>query len=63
MQEIRVRFLAWEGPLEEGMATTPVFLPGGSHGQKSLAGYSLWGCKELNMTKHSTAQHTRYLSS
>ena len=21
MQEIRVRFLAWEGPLEEGMAT------------------------------------------
>ena len=22
---------------------TPVFLPGKSHGQKSLAGYSLWG--------------------
>ena len=28
----------------------PVFLPGGSHGQRSLAGYSLWGCKELDMT-------------
>ena len=27
-------------PLEEGMATTPVFLPGKSHGQRSLAGYS-----------------------
>ena len=23
---------------------TPVFLPGESHGQRSLAGYSLWGC-------------------
>ena len=30
---------------------TPVFLPGESHGQRSLAGYSLWGCKELNMTE------------
>ena len=30
----------WEDPLEEGMATTPVFLPGESHGQSSLAGYS-----------------------
>ena len=26
-------------PLEEGMATTPLFLPGESHGQRSLAGY------------------------
>ena len=25
---------------------TPVFLPGKSHGQRSLAGYSLWGHKE-----------------
>ena len=24
---------------------TPVFLPGKSHGQRSLAGYSPWGCK------------------
>ena len=24
----------------------PVFLPGKSHGQKSLEGYSPWGCKE-----------------
>ena len=30
----------WEEPLEEGMAHTPVFLPGESHGQRSLAGYS-----------------------
>ena len=29
----------------------PVFLPGGSHGQRSLAGFSSWGCKESDMTK------------
>ena len=29
----------------------PVFLPGQSHGQRSLAGYSPWGHKELNTTK------------
>ena len=27
---------------------TPVFLPGESHGQRSLAGYSPWGHKESN---------------
>ena len=31
---------------------TPVFLPGKSHGQRSLAGYSPWSQKELNMTEH-----------
>ena len=31
---------------------SPVFLLGKSHGQRSLAGYSLWGLKELDMTKH-----------
>ena len=25
----------------------PVFLPGKSHGQKSMAGYNPWGCKNL----------------
>ena len=37
---------------------TPLFLPGESHGQRSLAGYSPEGRKELNMTEatqHSTA--------
>ena len=27
----------------------PVFLPGKFHGQRSLVGHSLWGCKELDM--------------
>ena len=30
--------------------TTPVFLPGEFHGQRSFAGYSPWGCKESDMT-------------
>ena len=35
----------------QGMATTPVFLPAKSHGQRNLAGYSPWGCKELDTTE------------
>ena len=31
---------------------TAVFLPGESHGQRSLAGYSTWYCKESDMTEH-----------
>ena len=30
---------------------TPVFLPGGSQGQRSLVGCCLWGRAELDMTK------------
>ena len=49
--------LSWEYPLEEGMATTPAFWPGESHGQRSLVGYSLWGHKKSDMTEWlSTAQ-------
>ena len=33
----------------EGQPTL-VFLPGKSHGQRSLEGYSLWGHKEFGMT-------------
>ena len=45
-----------KNPLEEGIATQSVFLPGESHGQRSLVGYSPWGCKELDpaeATEHS----------
>ena len=38
-----------EDPLEKEMA--PVFLPGKSHGQRVLAGYSPWGHKELDTTE------------
>ena len=51
MQETQVRSLGREGPLEEGMAPTPVFLPGESRGQRSLAGCSPQGCEESDMTE------------
>ena len=35
---------------------TPVFLPGESHGQRSLAGFSPWGRKELDMTAAAAAK-------
>ena len=38
-QEIWVRSLGQEDPLEKVTATTPVFLPGKSHGQRRLVGY------------------------
>ena len=43
--------LGWEDPLEEEMATIPVFLLRKSHGQRSLVGYSPGGCKESDMTE------------
>ena len=30
---------------------TPIFLPGKSHGQRSLVGYSPWGYNELDVTE------------
>ena len=45
MQDTGVQSLGQKVPLEKGMATHSVSLPGKSHGQGSLAGYSLWGCR------------------
>ena len=36
-----IRKISWR----EAWQPTPVFLPGESRGQKSLAGYSPWGCR------------------
>ena len=41
---------AWQPP--------PVFLPGESHGQRSLEGYSPWGHTELDVTKPLTQTQT-----
>ena len=40
-----------QSPWRRKWQPTPVFLPGESHGQKSLVGYSSWGGKELAMTE------------
>ena len=52
MQETQVQSLGWEDPLEKGMTTILLFLPGKSHGQRSAVGYSPRGCKQLDTTKH-----------
>ena len=46
MQEAQVQPLGREGPQRRSQKPTPVFLPGESHGQRSLAGYSPPGRKE-----------------
>ena len=38
-------------PSRKAGPPTPVFLPGKPHGQRSLVGYSPWGCKESDMTE------------
>jgi len=48
----RHRLDPWVGkiPCRRKWQPTPVFLPGKSHGQRRLVGYSLCGCKELDTT-------------
>ena len=54
-QEMWARSLGLEDPLQKEMAThsSILALPGKSHGQSSLVGYSLWGPKESDMTGYS----------
>ena len=58
MWETCVYSLGQDDPLEKRMATTPVFLPGEFHGQRSLVGYSPWDCKESDMTERLTLTHS-----
>ena len=51
MLENQVQSLGLKGPLEKGLQLIPAFLPGESHGQRSLAGYSSWSCKELDTSE------------
>ena len=46
-QETQVRSLGQEDPLEEGMATDPVFLPGKLYGQRSLVSYNPLGLQRV----------------
>ena len=52
----RPRLNPWVGKISwrRKWQATPVFLPGESHGQRSLTGYSSWGCKELDTTERLT---------
>ena len=51
LQETRGQSLGQEDSWRRRWQPTPVFLPGKSRGQRSLVGYSPWGCKELHMTE------------
>ena len=55
----RPQFDPWVGtiPWRREWQPTPAFLLGESHRQRTLAGYSPWGCKESDTTKQLT--HTR----
>ena len=59
----RPRFDPWvvKIPWRGKWQPTPVFLPGKSHGQKSLASYSPWGHTESDTTErlHFTSLHYR----
>ena len=44
--------LGQEGSLEEETATHSRFLPGKSHGQRSLVGCNPWGRKESDTTEY-----------
>ena len=45
MQGTWVQSLGWEDSLEKEWLPTSVLWPGEFHGQRSLAGYSPWGCR------------------
>ena len=51
MLETWVQSLGWEDPLERKWQPSPVVLPGKSHGQRRLVGYSPQGSKESDMTE------------
>ena len=51
VRETWVRSLVGKVPWRRQWQPTPVFLPGESQGQRSLAGYSPWGHKEPDTTE------------
>ena len=56
MQCKKFRLNPWGGkkPWRREWLPIPVFLPGEFYGQRSLAGYSPWGHKELEMIEQLT---------
>ena len=53
-QETAFNPWVWKTPWTRKWQPTPVFLPGKSHGQRSLASYSPWGHKESDTTEQPT---------
>ena len=57
----RCEFNPWVGkmPWRRAWQPSPIFLPGESHGERSLVGYSPWGHKESD--KAEVTQHTHIM--
>ena len=63
--------IPWGGeiPWRKAWQPTPVFLPGKSHGQRNLTGYSLWGRKRIEQDwesehiTHCAIQRTLFICS
>ena len=49
-------------PWRRALQPTPIFLPGESHGQRSLEGYSGWGFKESDTTEATEHAHIPILT-
>ena len=60
---MRGQSLGQEIPWRRKWEPTPVFLPGESHGQRSLAGYSPWDHEELDTTEATQHSWCRQYSS
>ena len=58
----RCGFHPWvkKTPWRRKQQPTPIFLPGKFHGQRSLVGYSPWGCKESDTTEQLSTQFQVY---
>ena len=57
MQETWVQSWVGKIPWRRAWQLTPVFLPGESHGQRSLTDYSPRGCKESDMSDRLSTQN------
>ena len=57
------RFNPWVGqiPWRRAWQPIPIFLPGESHGQRSLESYSPWGHRESDMTEATQHAPTVYV--
>ena len=51
-KEMAIHSINIQIPWRRKWQSTPIFLPGKFHGQRSPEGYSLWGRKDLDTTEH-----------
>ena len=51
--------MGWE--VEKGMGTFQYSCLENPHGQRSLEGYSAWGCKELDATARLSTAHSKQM--